>query len=69
MVLSTGTFNQSLRTEYSEAVNARYTFQLLWVSDKTNLVPRVLGLFGQRVSARRDSGIIDLNHIFDWPLA
>ena len=24
-----------------------------------NLVPRVLGLFGQRVSARRDSGIID----------
>ena len=32
MVLSTGTFNQSLRTEYSEAVNARYTFQLLWVS-------------------------------------
>ena len=34
---------------------------------KTNLVPRVLGLFG--VSARRDSGIIDLNHIFDWPLA
>ena len=69
MVLSTGTFNQSLRTEYSEAVNALYTFQLLWVSDKTNLVPRVLGLFGQRESARRDSGIIDLNHIFDWPLA
>ena len=34
-----------------------------------NLVPRVLGLFGQRVSARRDSGIIDLNYIFDWPLA
>ena len=24
-----------------------------------NLVPRVLGLLGQRVSARRDSGIID----------
>ena len=24
-----------------------------------NLVPRVLGLFGQRVSAQRDSGIID----------
>ena len=33
MVLSTETFNQSLRTEYSEAVNARYTFQPLWVSD------------------------------------
>ena len=27
MVLSTETFNQSVRTEYSEAVNARYTFQ------------------------------------------
>ena len=34
MVLSTETFNQSVRTEYSEAVNARYTFQPLWVSDK-----------------------------------
>ena len=35
MVLSTETFNQSVRTEYSEAVNARYTFQPLWVSDKS----------------------------------
>ena len=35
MVLSTETFNQSLRTEYSEAVNARYTFQPLWVSGYT----------------------------------
>ena len=34
-----------------------------------NLVPRVLGLLDQRVSARRDSGIIDLNYIFDWPIA
>ena len=32
MVLSTETFNQSVRTEYSEAVNARYTSQPLWVS-------------------------------------
>ena len=32
MVLSTETFNQSVRTEYSKAVNARYTFQPLWVS-------------------------------------
>ena len=32
MVLSTETFNQSVRTEYSEAVNALYTFQSLWVS-------------------------------------
>ena len=27
MVLSTETFNQLVRIEYSEAVNARYTFQ------------------------------------------
>ena len=33
MVLSTETFNQSVHNEYSEAVNARYTFQPLWVSD------------------------------------
>ena len=33
MVLSTETFNQSVRTEYSEAVNASYTFHPLWVSD------------------------------------
>ena len=26
--------------------------------EKPNLVPRVLGFFGQRVSARRDSGIM-----------
>ena len=32
MVLSTETFSQSVRTEYSEAVTARYTFQPLWVS-------------------------------------
>ena len=35
MVLSTETFNQSVRTDYLEAVNARYTFQPLWVSDDT----------------------------------
>ena len=34
MVLSTETFNQSVRTEYSEALNARYTFQPLWVSGR-----------------------------------
>ena len=27
--------------------------------EKPNLIPRVLGLFGQRVSAQRDSGIMD----------
>ena len=27
--------------------------------EKPNLVPRVLGLFGRRVSPRRDSGIMD----------
>ena len=35
MVLSTETFNQSVLTEYPEAVNARYTLQPLWDSDKT----------------------------------
>ena len=38
MVLRTETFNQSVRTEYSEAVNARYTFQPLWVSDITSCI-------------------------------
>ena len=33
MVLTTETFNQSVHTDYSEAVNTRYTFQPLWVSD------------------------------------
>ena len=37
MVRSTETFNQSVRTEYSEAVNARYMFQPLWVSDINDL--------------------------------
>ena len=32
MVLSTETFNQSVHTEYTEAVNVCYTFQPLWVS-------------------------------------
>ena len=41
MVLSTETLNQSVRTEYSEAVNARYTFQPLWVSD-LNKYPKAL---------------------------
>ena len=36
MVLSTETFNQSVCTEYSEAVNARYTFHPLCVSVITN---------------------------------
>ena len=35
MVLSTETFNQSVLTEYSEADDAHYTFQPLWVSDVT----------------------------------
>ena len=32
MVLNTKTFNQSVCTEYSEAVNPCYMFQPLWVS-------------------------------------
>ena len=38
MVLSTETFKQSVRTEYSEAVNARYTFQPLRVSDLSQFI-------------------------------
>ena len=41
MVLSTETFNQSVRTEYSEALNARYTSQPLWVSDIGSLSPSI----------------------------
>ena len=45
MVLSTETFNQSVRTEYLEAVNARYTFQPLWVSDNSHgLQNRVMSM-------------------------
>ena len=39
MVLSTETFNQAVRTEYSEAVNARYTFQPLWFLQKPGILP------------------------------
>ena len=41
MVLSTETFNQSVRTEYSEAVNARYTFQPLWVSGAIQYMTKI----------------------------
>ena len=34
-----------------------------------NLVPRVLRLFGQRGGARRDSGIMEKYHFFDWSSA
>ena len=33
----------------------------------SNLVPRVLGLFGQRKVARRDSGKMEFKNFFDWP--
>ena len=45
MVLSNETFNQSVRTEYSEAVNARYTFQPLWVSAITEQTHNNVDLF------------------------
>ena len=53
MVLSTETLNQSVCTEYSEAVNARYTFQPLWVSGNinSNLEVKVL---------KRDASILTL---------
>ena len=34
-----------------------------------NLVPRVPRLFGQRGGARRDSGIMEKYHFFDWSSA
>ena len=35
----------------------------------SNLVPRVLRLFGQRGGARRDSGIMEKYNFFDWSSA
>ena len=43
MALSTETFNQSVGTEYSEAVNACHTFQPLRVSDYTRYAETSLG--------------------------
>ena len=61
MVLSTETFNQSVRTEYSEAVNARYTFQPLWVSGRTYCnqqnQPWVPGCCLQSVGISKSEGI------------
>ena len=45
MVLSTETFNRSVRTEYSEAVNARYKFQPLWVSGTSQLSMYCVALY------------------------
>ena len=51
MVLSTETFNQSVRTEYSEAVNLHYTFQPLWVSLMSrNAHDDKNGRFGERAA-------------------
>ena len=42
-------------------------YQVIHVN--TNLVPRVLWLFGQRVDASRDSGIMEQFNFFDWSSA
>ena len=57
MVLSTETFNQSVHTEYSEAVNARYMFQPLWVSGTTEYIYLVnlLGFLKASVSFKQVS--------------
>ena len=58
MVLSTETFNQSVRTEYSEAVNARYTFQPLWVSG---------GIKTQKlVFSHAHNSLIHISHFFKF---
>ena len=43
MGLSIETFNQSVCAQYSDAVNARYTFQPLWVSGFTKYDLKYLG--------------------------
>ena len=54
-----------MTSETSEnTIFVRFYFTLYYLmrtrkSSLNNLVPRVFGLFGQRVSARRDSGIMD----------
>ena len=53
MVLRTETFNQSVCTEYSEAVNARYTFQPLWVSGVLALVLYVSVANSQKYKASK----------------
>ena len=71
MVLTTETFNQSVCNEYSEAVNARYTFQPLWVSDKTksrcpcNQKNQLLFFFGfQNTKRPKFSALISKRHLF-----
>ena len=44
-----------VRTDVDDVIAIKPNF----LTSMGNLVPRVLGLFGQRVNARRDSGIID----------
>ena len=62
MVLSIETFNQSVPTEYSEAVNARYTFQPLWVSDTINEA-----LMGQEKSFFTEIFFMSfLLHLYSW---
>ena len=59
MVLGTETLYQSVPTEYSEAVNARYTFQPSWVSDGTNTL--VDDVISQR--SRDIIGRLSVEHI------
>ena len=56
---SEGFPNMVLSTEYSEAVNARYTFQPLWVSDNiaqkddfNSFIPAKVTTFSGEYSAR-----------------
>ena len=69
MVLRTETFNQSVRTEYSEAVNARYTFQSLWVSDiniyyiDSDEIPGFLLLLKNHIFTARSERIIFIFHM------
>ena len=63
-VLSTETFNQSVCTEYSEAVNARYTFQPLWVSGSCYKHVPLYKIFSERhfILRKKNDKVIERNN-------
>ena len=56
-------YNQSVCTEYSEAVNARYTFQPLWVSGSNgNAVLHI------NITPLKDDNDVHSQYLSDWQL-
>ena len=62
MVLSTETFNQSVGTEYSEAVNAHYTFQPLCVSGIVQSSHSTKDMMDQEFFSGLTHGLLGLPH-------